>query len=54
MNSLNTPLSQEALNVFFQSLLVMLKGMFGVFVFMFIFYCLVRLLEYIFKNEVID
>ncbi len=54
MNSINTPFSQEAISVFYESLSIMLKGMFGVFLFMLVFYLLVKVLEYFFKDEVSD
>jgi len=51
MDPLNAPFSSEAMSVFLESLVIMFKGMFGIFVFMLIFYCLVKALERIFKND---
>lgn len=51
MNSLNTPFSADAITVFNEAVIVMLKGMIGIFIFMFVFYFLVKTLEHVFKNE---
>ncbi|MCK9329596.1 MAG: hypothetical protein PHY08_08940 [Candidatus Cloacimonetes bacterium] len=54
MNSINTPFSPEAIEIFQEAIFVMLKGMLGVFVFMLIFYLLVKFLEYIFKDKEVE
>ena len=48
---MNLPFSVESLSVFVQSLVIMLEGMTGIFVFMAIFYGLITLLKHIFKEK---
>ena len=48
---MNAPFSVESLNVLWQSLVIMLEGMTGIFVFMAIFYGLIHLLNYLFKEN---
>jgi len=48
---MNIPFSVESLSVFTQSLVIMIEGMAGIFVFMAIFYGLITLLKTIFKEE---
>jgi len=45
------PFSPEALSTCAQSLVVMLEGMAGIFIFMAIFYGLITLLNYIYKEK---
>lgn len=51
---MNIPFSAESLTVFKQSLLIMLQGMTGIFVFMAVFYCLISVLNYLFKQKTIE
>jgi Na+-transporting methylmalonyl-CoA/oxaloacetate decarboxylase gamma subunit len=46
------PFSAEAMSVFKQSLLLMIQGMTGIFVFMTIFYGLIKLLNHLFSPKV--
>jgi hypothetical protein len=48
---MNVPFSAESLSVFMQTLVIMVEGMAGIFVFMAIFYGLITLLKYIFKEK---
>ena len=48
---LNVPFSREAFGVFSDGLSVMLFGMAGIFVFMLVFYLLVKLLDFLHKNK---
>ncbi len=48
---MNAPFSTEALSTFIQSLLVMIEGMTGIFIFMIIFYGLITLLTYFIKER---
>ena len=45
MNEMNVPFSMEAVEVFLQAVSVMIKGMFGIFAFMIVFYLLVKVLD---------
>ncbi len=51
---MNIPFSAESLIVFRQTLLIMLQGMTGIFIFMGVFYCLISVLNYIFKHKTIE
>jgi hypothetical protein len=48
---MNAPFSPAALSTFTQSVIVMLEGMAGIFIFMAIFYGLITLLNYIYKER---
>lgn len=48
---MNAPFSTEAISTFIQSLVIMLEGMTGIFVFMAVFYGLITLLNYIFRQR---
>lgn len=48
---MNAPFSLEAFETFRQSLLLMLQGMAGIFIFMLVFYGLINLLQLVFKQE---
>ncbi|HOD53272.1 MAG TPA: hypothetical protein PKJ08_01975 [Candidatus Cloacimonadota bacterium] len=51
MNTANTPFSPESVDVMFQALSVMGKGMLGIFIFMLVFYLLILSLEKIYKKK---
>jgi hypothetical protein len=44
--------TQDAFNIFWQTIDVMLKGMAGIFLFMFIFFLIVKGLDKIFPKEI--
>lgn len=46
------PFSVDSLSVFKQTLLLMVQGMTGIFVFMTVFYGLIKLLNYLFSSNV--
>lgn len=47
---MNAPFSPEAMTIVIQSLIIMAKGMLGIFVFMSIFYLLIWVLNRIYKT----
>lgn len=51
MNTLNTPFSEEVIPVLMQSLDIMGKGMLGIFIFMFVFYLLIKALDKIYHKK---
>ncbi|MCB5250030.1 MAG: hypothetical protein RBS16_07650 [Candidatus Cloacimonadales bacterium] len=51
MQLTNAPFSPEALETTMQALDVMLKGMFGVFIFMLVFYLLIVALRKIYEKK---
>jgi hypothetical protein len=48
---MNAPFSPESLSTLWQSLIVMVEGMSGIFIFMGIFYGLINLLNYIYRDK---
>jgi len=51
MNTVNSAFSPEAVDVMFQALDVMGKGMLGIFIFMLVFYLLIISLEKIYSKK---
>ena len=49
--SRNVAFSSDAMDVFFQSLSVMVFGMIGIFCFMFVFYILVKVLDRVYRDD---
>jgi Na+-transporting methylmalonyl-CoA/oxaloacetate decarboxylase gamma subunit len=44
-------MSQEALNIFYQALTITYQGMAGIFIFMFIFFLIIKLIDKVFPKE---
>jgi hypothetical protein len=51
MEIMRKPFSPEALEGFFETVGILLKGMIGIFVFMLLFYLLIKLLTRIYKDK---
>jgi len=48
---MNVPFSYEAISALRQSIVIMFEGMAGIFIFMAVFYGLISILNYIFKQK---
>jgi len=51
MNTPNNPFSPEAIAILIQSLDIMAKGMLSIFIFMFLFYLLIKSLDKVFNKK---
>lgn len=49
---MNAPFSPEAFSTLWQSLIIMMEGMTGIFIFMGVFYGLITLLNYFYGDKV--
>ena len=48
---MNTPFSTDAMAVFMESVSLLVKGIMGLFVFMMIFYLLIKILNKLYNND---
>ena len=54
MDAIQKAFSAEAIANLPEAIYIMLKGMFGIFAFMVIFYGFIKLIEYMFREKEID